>query len=341
MFLTFMSPVLLWAQDCQVVSGEVNGFGSPDEPVTADIEKLTLNTKADSQASAQPEYRDQKGRKFQTFFKKMAWAPHKCWAGSTLESGVEAYFFPNLMLAKHMPKYYDERFQWFAKGIYAWYTAENDSFYLWAFWNSERTLGPFKGNPVAALKGAIVPRRPRWTIPGVTVTVVSQRWKYPDPEKARSPCDKYFYDNSRNSPSGAGIEYQKLITFFTRFRLTNNSANVIYYLENPSIPSLVGFTFFPEQRPPALYMRIGETGTVKWERLSPGDSVEGEVESRGESRLQDKIVEFMTFVNTNSSFWDEAEVSTTFPMMTRDRSVLSPKCSVPRNRVLPRASAPR
>jgi hypothetical protein len=315
-FIVSVSTPLL-ANGCKTVEGE--GFGTALDPVTVDYNMLM----PDMQASSHPavELEDESGPKMEAFYKKMVWAPYNCFKGSTLRDGISAYWFPNLLLARPAAGVRNERYYWIGNGVYAWYVEKQDSFYIFFWANNAHCFGPFKGHPLQSFKSAIKPRRSHRSIPGVSLAVVSQRWEYPDPKDARSPRNWDYYP-LYDHESGSERELRKFSTFFTRIRLTNKSPSALFYLAGQGPSALYGTHYDASAQADffhrAEYSRI--FGAANWVKLSPGESVELEVKSSMfKAGAQER---FTTLVNTEPVFWDEIEVSITYPMMFRNRSLL-------------------
>jgi hypothetical protein len=143
-------------------------------------------------------------------------------------------------------------------GILVWYEPDTDRFYLWInHWNFLNVLRPFVGNPKLALNQAIKPRKGERHFPGVNLSVMSQRWIYPDERQARMPRGPQYSDCSHGGPCGRDIEQQNLNTFITRFRLVNNTGRNIYYLGDLNSVDPIGY------RLPEFVRRIDCDRTVE------------------------------------------------------------------------------
>jgi len=193
-------------------------------------------------------------------------------------------------------------------------------FYIWSVcWNFSNVLGPFVGNPKVSLNEAVKPRKPQRHLRDLKLSVVSQRWLYPDERQARVPRNGFYYDCSHDAPCGQEIEQQNLNTFITRFRLSNNSRQKLYYLANFSNDDPVGFTLIQSDRRTDLDRAVSrdfaeQYADRKWKPLPPGSSVEFEVQERG---WQVKELLFGVLVNTEPTFWDEIEVFGKYSSMFR------------------------
>ena len=279
---------LIYVSPGEAQSNNSLNLGSKDRAAYIDITKLPTRRKIDSFEHKDTFTLLDAKRSASSFYSKWNWDWDKCSAG-TLREGVIAYCLPCVGVGRPIsdPNNQIERFVSLGPvGIFAWYETDTDSFFLWnAAWNFD-VLGPFVGHPQLALNQAIKPRQGERNFPDVSLSVVSQRWMYPDERQARVPRDRAYYDCSRSAPCGKAIEQQNLSTFITRFRLVNDSERIIYYLGNFSDDNPIGYTL-PEfvtrtdcdrslNRYHAL-MRL----PITWKPLLPGASVEFELKEIG------------------------------------------------------------
>jgi hypothetical protein len=318
LFLICVALQLVCASPTEAQSKDSLKLGSQDHVVYIDIAKLPTKLKF--------EYGDilrQYGakRSAQSFYHKWAWGRDNCPAGS-LREGVIASCLPFVRLGKHIsaPHHQEpDRFVGFQMGTVVWYEPDMDRFYLWnTLWGLSNVVGPFDGNPKRALKQAIKLRKGERHFPGVNLSVVSQRWMYPDEKEALKAGGVKSYDCSMDAPCAREIEQQNLNTFITRFRLVNDTRKNIYYLGDLYSDDPIGCTL-PEFVKRTDRDRLIERDRIvsrqsKWKPLQPGASVEFEVREIGG---QVKRQFFGVLVNTEPTYWDEVEVLGEYTSMFR------------------------
>lgn len=257
-----------------------------------------------------------------TFYEKFNWAPNNCWAGSVLKKGVKAYCLPYARLGKHGPSAYDPNAKVFSgisncAGLYVWHIPEKNQFYLWGLcWNAPGVLGPFVGDPKISLPRAIKPRRGQRSFPGVTLTVVSQRWLYPNPQDARVPRDDH-YDCAHGHMSGRAMETLRLSTFITRLRLANSgSADLFYQTETEwvSKPAICPLLTDREDNW-ELALKIDyqcDIGGRTWRKLGAGEAVEFE---KTDQAYKKGFAGFVLLLNEEPNYWDPGKLLGTYPVM--------------------------
>lgn len=310
------------AQTLMAVQNEGQGLGSADSLAYVDIDKLQPQIKRNESwilerysANLRPD----------SFYLKWEWRPTDCFAGSILREGVAAYCFPYAILGHHLSTLYPTLAGRFVSlggvGLFVWHESRKNLFYLWGSgWNFDYVLGPFVGDPRTRLRNAVKPSKGKRHFSGVSLTIVSQRWVYPDERQARVPRDEH-YDCVHGHPSGRSIEQVKLNSFITRLRLTNNSRLSLYYLTQSvgsDKPADYGSTKYPGWRdwePPLSPLRYREWGpTASWQPLPPGGAVEFEVTNRGWPGAEHA---FAVMLNDERVFWDEVELLGKYPTMYR------------------------
>lgn len=257
-----------------------------------------------------------------TFYKDFKWGLETCWAGSVLKEGVRAYCLPYARLGKYYPNARNpsEKFlncMGSCAGLYVWHVAQENKFYFWATcWNVSGVLGPFLGDPKVELPQAVKTRRGQRTFPGVTLSMLSQRWFYPNAEDARVPRDEH-YDCAHGHMSGRGVEMLRLNTFFTSLRLANRGARDIYYQtespasEKPAICQLIG------DRPKGLEHAVKtdhqcDIGGDNWRKLKRGEVIEFEVRDQA---YAPGLVGFVLLLNEEPNYWDPGKLLGTYLTM--------------------------
>jgi hypothetical protein len=257
------------------------------------------------------------------FYDNWQWSPDKCWAGSVLKEGVRAYCLPYARLGQHYPSYRDPAVKAFSPigpcaGIYVWYIPRQNSFYLWGIcWNVSGVLGPFAGDPRVNLPMAVKARKGQREFPGVRLSIISQRWLFPDANDARVPHDGFYDDSSRNSMSGRWIEMLRLNTFITHLRLVNNGDIDIYYQteragsDKPAICTL--FNPFQESGDQALKTDYGcDIGGDTWKKLRRGGTVDFELRNQA---FAAGVARFALLLNNEPNYWDPSKLLGTYPVM--------------------------
>lgn len=257
-----------------------------------------------------------------TFYEKFNWTPNNCWAGSVLKKGVESYCLRYARLGLHHPDAQHTGAKIFSgisrcAGLYVWNVPNENRFYLWGIcWNASGVLGPFVGDPKVALKRALKPRKGQRSFPGVTLTVVSQRWLYPNPQDARVIRDDH-YNCAHGHMSGRAIETLRLSTFITRLRLANSgSADVFYQTENgwdskPAICPLL--TDHEDDWKLALKTDYQcDIGGQTWHKLRAGEAVEFDKTDQAYAKGS---AGFVLLLNEQPNYWDPAKLLGTYPVM--------------------------
>jgi hypothetical protein len=282
-------------------------WGSEDRTVYIDLDKLSNTPKSKGIF----DFYDSKLTP-NSFYLELNWNPNKCWEGSQLREGVIAYCLPHAKLGRTVVDLYPQLVDRFVSiggacsGIYVWYEPGMSRYYLWSgCWNFTNVLGPFSGNPNTSLKRAIKPRKEQ-QLGDVSLSVVSQRWMYPDERQVRMPRDEH-YDCAHGHLSGRAIERSNLNTFITSFRLTNNSRRDVFYLANQSNsdPLLLAGSNLPDDG------RLD----IQWIRLPVGASVEFDlVEIGWELRKEETCV---VTLNTEPTYWDETQVRAKYRSLFR------------------------
>ena len=321
LFLICVALQLVCASSVEAQSKDSLNLGSQDHVVYIDITKLPTKIKFENEDILR--LYDAK-RSAESFYDKWGWGLDNCPAGS-LRQGFIAYCLPCVGLGRQNsdPHHQEpDRFLGIGPvGIVVWYEPDTDRFYLWnAYWNFSNVLGPFDGNPKLALNQAIKPRKQERHFPGVNLSVVSQRWLYPDERLARVPPGSVSSDCSMDGPCVRDVEQQNLNTFITRFHLVNNAGINIYYLGELNSGDPVGYTL-PEfvrrtdcNREVERQSHNIQFPRNKWKLLQPGASVEFEVQERG---WQAKKQFFGVLINTEPTYWNEVEVLGEYTSMFR------------------------
>jgi hypothetical protein len=321
LFLICVALQLVCASPIEAQSKDSLNLGSEDHVVYIDFAKLPTKTRFEN-ADILSLY-DAK-RSAESFYHKWGWGLDNCPAGS-LREGVVAYCLPCVGLGRHRSDPHHQQPDRFVGigpvGIVVLYEPDTDRFYLWnSHWNFSNVLGPFDGNPKLVLNQAIKPRKQERHFPGANLSVVSQRWLYPDERLARVPPGSVSSDCSMDGPCVRDVEQQNLNTFITRFRLVNNTGINIYYLGELNSGDPVGYTlpYFVRRtdcnREVERQSHITQFPRNKWKPLQPGASVEFEVQERG---WQTKKQFFGVLINTEPTYWDEVEVLVEYTSMFR------------------------
>jgi hypothetical protein len=259
---------------------------------------------------------------FSTFYKDLKWQPNECWAGSTLKEGVSVYCLPYARLGKYYPNARNPNENIFSPmgacaGLYVWHNAQENKYYFWSVcWNVAGVLGPFIGDPRMELPHAVMPRKGQRSFRGVKLTVVSQRWVYPNPEDARVPPDEH-YDCAHGHLSGREVERLRLNSFITRLRLTNGSQKDIYYqTENNGSdkPATCGLRSDLQNKwDQALKMDYEcDLAGDAWAKLAPGASIEFD---KSDQAFAKGVVGFVVLLNEKPSYWDPSKLLGTYPTM--------------------------
>ena len=319
LFLICVALQLVCASPTEAQSKDSLNLGSQDHVVYIDFAKLPIKKKFEDWDILRAY--DAK-RTAESFYHKWAWGLDGCPAGR-LREGVIAYCLPCVGLGRHYSdpghREPDRFFGIGGVGIFVLYEPDRDRFYLKNIsWNFANVIGPFDGNPKRALRQAIKPRKGERNFPGVNLSVVSQRWMYPDERQARIAAGPATSDCSHDELCLRDIVHHNLAIFITRFRLVNNSGRNIYYLVDPYSDDLIGYTI------PEFVRRTDCDRTVqrynnlsrprKWKPLLSGSSVEFEVK---ETSGQVKKQFFGVLVNTEPILWDEVEVLAGYTSMVR------------------------
>ena len=310
------------AQTVGAIQNEGQGLGSADSFAYVDIDKLQPQIKRNENSIFE---RYSANLRPDSFYLKWVWRPNDCFAGSLLREGVTAYCLPYARLGHHLSTPYSTLTEGFVSlggvGLYVWHEPQKNLFYLWGNgWNFEYVLGPFVGDPRISLRNVVKPSKGKRHFSGVSLTTVSQRWVYPDERQARMPRDEH-YDCAHGHLSGREIEQEKLNSFITRLRLTNNSALGLYYLTQSigsDKPAGYGLTKYPGWQDwdhtlsPLRYREWGPAAL--WQPLPPGGVVEFDVANRGWLGVEHA---FVMVINDERLFWDEVELLGKYPTMFR------------------------
>lgn len=257
-----------------------------------------------------------------TFYNELRWAPDTCWADSVLKEGVKAYCLPYARLGQYYPSASDRSAKVLSclgpcAGLYVWHIPHQNSFYLWAScWNVSEVLGPFLGDPGVSLPQAVKPRKGQRSFPGVTLSVVSQRWLFPDARDARVPRDEHF-DCAHGHLSGRAVERLKLNSFITRLRLTNRGDTDIYYqtesegTEKPAVCGLVN----PIHNNWAHVLKTDYSCDIAgdtWRKLERGAVIDFEKTDQG---FAQGVAGFVLLLNEEANYWDASKLLGTYPVM--------------------------
>jgi hypothetical protein len=295
-------------------------LGSENRIVYVDINKLPTEIKSENKSIS--DLYDAK-RTPGSFFETWTGLRDKCWAGSVLREGVIGYCLPYAKLGHHISdRDYQQVDRFISLGafidVYVWYEPAINRFYLCSR-NLTDVLGPFVGNPNIVLKQSIKQRKGERHLRGVNLSLVTQRWMYPDEKEARMPRDEH-YDCAHGHASGRAIEQVKLNTFITRFRLVNTSERGLYYLAEYSIADPVGYRFIKSakrtdsDRAVSRYYAYEQRSSLRWIRLPPHSSVEFEVSEIG---WQAKEQIYAVTLNTEPTYWDEVEIQGEYTSLFR------------------------
>jgi hypothetical protein len=292
-------------------------FGDENRIVYIDIKKLP--TEIDSENKSIYELYDAKLTP-ESLFKIWSSRYDKCWVGSVLREGVIGHCLPYAKLGRHVSdRDWADRFISLDAfiGVYVWYEPAMNKFYLFSR-SLTYALGPFVGNPNIVLKQAIKPRKAERHLRGVTLSLISQRWMYPDEKEARMPRDEH-YDCAHGHASGKVLERVALNTFITRFRLVNSSERELYYLSDlVAVP--VGYKFIKSakrtdsDRTLSRYDAYEQRTSLRWIRLPPRSSVEFEVVEIG---WEAKEQIYAVTLNTEPTYWDEVEIQGEYTSLFR------------------------
>lgn len=258
-----------------------------------------------------------------TFYEEFRWRPDTCWAGSLLREGVSAYCLPYARLGQYYPNARNPSEKIFScmgscAGLYVWYIPKENHFYLWATcWNVAGVLGPFIGDPRIELSQAVKPRRGSRIFTGVTLTMVSQRWSYPNAEDARVPRDDEYYDCSHGHMSGRAREMLALNSFITRLRLANHGAMPIYYqTESPSSDKPANCQLLSDRSKGWEHtLKVDyqcDIGGDSWRRLAPGEWIEWETQDQA---FAQGTTGFIALLNDEPHYWDVSKLLATYPVM--------------------------
>ena len=289
-------------------SQNLASLGSENHIVYIDVRKLPTEKKTEHISDLYNAERTPA-----SFFETLSY--DKCWAGSVLRAGVIGYCLPYVKLGHHvLDRDWGGRFISLGSYIgvvYVWYEWAMNRFYLFCY-NSMPVLGPFVGNPNIVLQQSIKQRKEERHLDGVSLSVVSQRWMYPDEQDARVPRNDH-YDCRHGHASGKDIEQVKLNTFFTRFRLVNSSERDLYYLAGSYKADPLGYSFIkvPQRtdsdRSVSRYNAYEQRPTfnMSWRRLPAHSSVEFEVSETG-WKAQEQV--YAVSLNTEPTYWDEVEI---------------------------------
>ncbi len=310
LFLICVALQLVCASPGEAQSKDSLNLGSQDHVVYIDIAKLPTKIKFENTDILR--LYDAK-RSAESFYHKWAWGSDNCPAGS-LREGVRASCLPFVRVGRHYSDPHHKEPDRFVgvgpMGLVVWYEPDMDRFYLWNnFWGLSNVVGPFDGNPKRALKQAIKPRKGERHFPGMNLSVVSQRWMYPDEREARMAGGLKSSDCSMGALCARDIDQLNLNTFITRFRLVNNTGRNIYYLGDLNRDDPIGYTLPEFVRRTDCDREVGRYNIQlprnKWKPLQPGASVEFEVKETG---WQVKKQFVGVLINTEPTCWDEVEV---------------------------------
>ncbi len=297
-------------------SQSLASFGSENNIVYIDLKKVPTEITFDD-SSVYELYAEK--RTPASFFEKWTGFIDECWGGNVLREGVIGYCLPYAKLGRQVSdRNWDNRFISLDSliGVYVWYEPAMNRFYLFSG-TLNYALGPFVGNPNIVLKQAIKQRRRERHLRGVSLSVVSQRWKYPDEKDVRMPRDEH-YDCAHGHLSGKVIERAHLNTFLTRFRLINNSKRDLYYLADYSNP--IGYRLIKSAKRTDLDRAVTRYSAhelrfdMSWKLLPPRSAVEFEVEEIGWEPTEQS---YAVSLNTEPTYWDEVEIQGEYSSMVR------------------------
>ncbi len=294
-------------------------IGRRDKIAYISLDELKPNYEADQKPTLTP---NQVKLKPSEFYDKWQWAPDRCWAGSVLKEGIKAYCLPYARLGHDHPNYRDPHVKEFSAigpcaGIYVWYIPRQNSFYLAICWNVSGVLGPFAGDPRVSLPRAIKARKGQREFPGVSLSVISQRWRFPNADDARVPHDSFYDDNSHNNMSGRAKEMIRLNTFITRLRLANDGDVDVYFQtesagsDKPAVCTL--FNPFGGIGDQAFKTDYGcDIGGDTWKKLPRGGTVDFESRNQG---FAPAVFRFALLLNNEPNYWDPSKLLGTYPVM--------------------------
>ncbi len=256
-------------------------------------------------------------RKPDDFFQSFKWNFNECWAGSVLKEDVTAYCFPYLSLGYPVTIYQGmpERFISPDVGIAVWYEAKNNRFYLYNGWNSEYALGPFDGEPLAALTKAIKPRKEKRSFPGVELEFKSQNWTFPDMSEPLPPwsCATNY------CPQFEIIEKYQSVT--THLRLINKSKKILYYLADNSekaypVGNGLSRKIGKSDWQSADFLKMSGVGApaTRWMPLPSGAALDFEIIGRG---FEGYDYAYSLALNDAPVYWDEVNLILDIPAKWR------------------------
>jgi hypothetical protein len=295
-------------------------LGISERVAYVDLAKLTGGGKPD--VSVRKSYLTM--LKPESFFQKFSGGASDCWSKSVLRAGIVAYCFPHLMMGQHFTNQLDSERKFFPvgnyPGVYIWYESEKNIYYLWSSQsNSSYVIGPFPGEPLAALTNAVIPTKEKRSFPDVKIEVVSQRWTYPDEPEPTSRT-------SRSDMGRCDIceEMQKYESLTSRLRIENNGQTNVYFLARKYglAPEGVVLTKFKDQTEfnrrffPFRFPVMG--GPTTWIPLPPATAIEFEIKFQS---VEQASYQFLMILNDEPQYWDEVETPVPVQTMVRERKL--------------------
>ena len=201
------------------------------------IEQLHLGDHAFPESARIQRLYDEYTRKKATDFISQPDPEHSC--KSQLQPGYTCRELPDTQvgyLEYLKAGQYFRRLDPDSREVQVFHHVEKNQFYVRASRRQDRVFGPFKGDPIAALKRATVQAKKRYSFPGVTLEYLSKRWEFPDEKDAMLDRSSPDYDFVGGRISGRQIEAARLLSQFFRFRVENRSGKQLYLLYLSDVP---------------------------------------------------------------------------------------------------------
>jgi len=221
-----------------------------------------------------------------------------------------------------------------SKTLQIFYHTAKNQFFLKPSKRGDKIYGPFKGEPLTALKKSEFSIKERSAFPGVEFTYLSKRWEFPDEKDAMLDRNSPDYDFIGGRISGREVEDMRLKSQFVKFRLENKSGSNLYFLFFGNEPEVFQLDKFPEwkswrrQTPPKFNSESDyNLNQLNWASLPNNSAVEFETKAGCDVP---QICAIGIYLNDARSFWDEIEMFAIYP--SRERREFNPQNTPPKRK---------
>ena len=263
---------------------------------------------------------------------------------SVLRKGIKCYEIKNAKIGYNEPLYL-QNYQYQSSGYFRsfsphsaklqiFYDVEKNKFYINSSDELKKLLGPFLGEPLAALENAKFPAKKRTEFADVKFSYLSKRWEFPDEKDALVNRENDSYDFVGGRMSGRQIENMRLQSQFFRFRVENNSEELRFLLYAGINPEIFYLEKFPEwinwaRQTPARFNSDENLplGSLNWVAFPKHSAIEFEIPASCDIR---EICAVGIYLNDEQSFWNEVQTLAVYP--GSKQRVFSPEYAPPKRK---------